>query len=464
MPRTIPEVPGFAPPKPSEPKTYTIQLITPMFGGGVEPGEPDESMPIRATEIRGQLQFWWRATAGAKYSTKEELREAQTEIWGSTEKASNVQVQARTTTAGKNQPCAQYSWNPNARGGRGGWRMNWLPPFQGTKLPYALFPFQGEMPRPNRNAKIEVPPANCIHDAVFELTINCAADMTREAESEVETALWAWVNFGGLGARTRRGCGALFCRDFAPESVEQLVEKARQYATSSARDWPVLVEHLLIGKAERGSIAAWDAAINILRDFRQGEEEEIGRAAGPSRSFWPEAESIREITGCRSHSRDPNIPDSAIPAFPRAEFGLPIVFHFKDSGDPPDTVLYPGNGPANEKRERMASPLILKPLGLADGKFIPIILLLRTPHLTGVDLRISRKNLNSLPRKLAERIRETMGNNDKEGSFALPDDLLICGEPLSEYSTSPMQGRSTTGSAIEAFLNYAQSKGFKGEI
>jgi CRISPR type III-B/RAMP module RAMP protein Cmr1 len=39
-----------------------------MFGGGVVAREVDETHPIRETSIRGQLQFWWRATAGAKYA------------------------------------------------------------------------------------------------------------------------------------------------------------------------------------------------------------------------------------------------------------------------------------------------------------------------------------------------------------------------------------------------------------
>jgi hypothetical protein len=56
------------------------------------------------------------------------------------------------------------------------------------------------------------------------------------------------------------------------------------------------------------------------------------------------------------HSRLTDIPDDA---FPRAELGLPIVFHFQEQGDPPDTVLYPANDSQGKKRERMASPLIL---------------------------------------------------------------------------------------------------------
>jgi hypothetical protein len=70
------------------------------------------------------------------------------------------------------------------------------------------------------------------------------------------------------------------------------------------------------------------------------------------------------------------------------------VFHFKDekAGDPRDTVLYPDND-SDSGCERMASPLILKPLALANGKFVPLIVRLKTPALTGVDLRQGERSL-----------------------------------------------------------------------
>ncbi|GIW75944.1 MAG: hypothetical protein KatS3mg104_1007 [Phycisphaerae bacterium] len=179
------------------------------------------------------------------------------------------------------------------------------------------------------------------------------------------------------------------------------------------------------------AIPVWDWLIGRFRHFRQGEG--LGRNPGsqpnrPGRSRWPEPETIRRVTGRRiaRHARLPRIPDDA---FPRAELGLPIVFHFKDKDDPPDTVLYPSAGPEG-KRERMASPLILKPLALQSGKAVPLILRLKTPALTGVDLR-----------------------------RGLPPTTVIRDPRLSNYPNSPLAG-SPNGSALEAFLAYAKSQGF----
>ena len=47
--------------------------------------------------------------------------------------------------------------------------------------------------------------------------------------------------------------------------------------------------------------------------------------------------------------------------FPRAVLGLPIVFHFNRKGDLPDSTL------TGKEYNRMASPLILRPLACKNG-------------------------------------------------------------------------------------------------
>ncbi|MGO9113609.1 MAG: RAMP superfamily CRISPR-associated protein [Thermoguttaceae bacterium] len=71
-----------------EMREYQIRQVMLMFGGGVEVGEPYPTLPVRGTSIRGQLQFWWRATRGASCSTREELFPRHAAVWGTTERAS----------------------------------------------------------------------------------------------------------------------------------------------------------------------------------------------------------------------------------------------------------------------------------------------------------------------------------------------------------------------------------------
>ncbi|MGQ9915349.1 MAG: type III-B CRISPR module RAMP protein Cmr1 [Thermogutta sp.] len=414
-------------------RQYQISLITPMFGGGVTARVNDMSFPVRPTAIRGQLQFWWRATVGARYATRQELRAAQSAVWGDTTRASRVQVRVANVQAEKPQPCAQFEGDRN-RPGLFRSSPTWNARFRNTALPYALFPFQGQLTTDRK--QVEIKPAYCIDDAGFQLQLICPDDLW----TEVEAALWAWVNFGGLGSRTRRGCGAVVCKDFAPKDCGELSDRLKPFLQENpaAREWPTLAAACLIGRQPKSPIESWNAVIELLQRFRQGVD--VGRNQGrernrPGRSRWPEPETIRRATKQRlpKHARLKYIPDDA---FPRAELGLPIVFHFQERGDPPDTVLYPDNDSEGQKRERMASPLILRPLALQDGKTIPLILWMRTPALTGVDLRRG------------------------DTSLSLPPTTVIRDPRLAGYQGSPLAG-SPKGSAIEAFLTFALGAGFK---
>jgi len=410
-------------------KRYRISLITPLFGGGAEPGQPDEDFPIRGTAIRGQLEFWWRATCGATFATHKDLFARHAKIWGTTEKASSVEVSISHTKICPLKRCANYTRKKDGK-----LQLRWEDIFKGQELPYALFPFQGQLTDDRKIVSAE--PAQYIEDASFTLKLR----YPQELSEDVEAAVRAWVNFGGLGARTRRGCGALLCKELAPKNAGDLEPWFRdnfKLSGGEARPWPTIPGSVLAEKLEQTPIDAWKKVIGLLQKLRQGKE--VGRNKGgdknPGRSRWPEPETIRRVIGKRSrqHARMTYIPDDA---FPRAEFGLPIVFHFKDKGDPPDTVLYPSDDPSGEPRERMASPLILKPLALANGKAVPLILHLVTPPLTGVVL--------------------------KQGSdrLPLPSTTVVRDKHLASYPCSPLSA-SASGSAIDAFLSHARGNGFR---
>lgn len=441
------EIPGCPREKPEpaqlakradEERLYRIELVTPLFGGGVDAGENDPTMPIRGTAIRGQLQFWWRATRGAAFATLAELRERHRAVWGATDSASAVIVEVAEVQASEPVPCGTIAWNAQARGRQGAWRVTWCEPFRHNEhLRYVLFPFQGVLPRNDRRAQVEEHPAKCIHAAAFTLRLRFPAAV----KDDVEAAVWAWVNFGGVGARTRRGCGALLCREFAPQSADQV----RGWFVSSlaalvphagiARPWSVLPQSVLSRLEPSQPLDAWNRLTGVYKYFRQGEDfaRNQGRQANrPGRSRYPEPESIRRAmqVRARQHARLPAIPDTA---YPRAELGLPMVFHFQGQGDPADPqgiALYPVR--AAEREDRMASPMILKPLVLADGRAIPVVVPLLAPRVTEVELVCGKRPV------------ERRGVND------------IRNPRLAAYPGSPLAGLSPAGSALEAFLAFVR--------
>jgi hypothetical protein len=80
----------------------------------------------------------------------------------------------------------------------------------------------------------------------------------------------------------------------------------------------------------------------------------------------------------------------------------------------------------------MASPIILKPLALADGRAVPLILPLLAPGASAVELLAGKRQIGSWD------------------ADALHDPRLA------SYPNSPLSGLSPRGSALEAFANFAR--------
>jgi CRISPR-associated protein Cmr1 len=351
--------------QPLERMTVDLITTTPIFGGGAEPGRPDELMPIRAASIRGHLRFWWRALCPPDMPPDEMRAEEQKLFGGAAGEdgaASNVIVHVSDV-----RPTGLDSSNPSFNSADG----------------YALFPARGERGQP---AKGRWKPG-----LTFTLTI----DAPGARAAAVRQAVLAWILFGGYGGRTRRGLGSLACASDASRSqwlpatataaaIELLL--ARDIFANPdgipAGDTPRLAgATLLSGPAGPSGVSAWNAAVGYLRMFRQGENlaRDQGQAGRPGRSRWPEADKVRRLVG-RDTAHQPR--HNATPAWPRAVFGLPIVARFqqKDRNHQPYPVSEPTSfevlwrDATGSRRDRLASPLILKPLALSNGTFTPIAL------------------------------------------------------------------------------------------
>ncbi len=429
LPTACPARPKNAKPYPDdlyETLELEVQVVTPMFGGGVVAGEPDPVTLIRPSSIRGHLRFWWRATRGAAFATAKDLKQREVQIFGDTTNPSPVIVEVRITSPGTAKPCAFLP--PGKQ----------FPKFADDHPGYVLFPFQG-------NAKKNIPISSGTNGTKFDLRIVCPS----QARDEVNAAVWGWINFGGLGARTRRGCGTLSCPTFSPsngqpETIRQWMLDAKKHLADGATFglFPTGFHCVLVASGEPKPMTAWNRAINAFRDFRQGAG--IGRNGTQGRSYWPEPETIRRLTGQRLPKHQPQ--SGVIPndGFPRAEFGLPILFHFKDGAsdnrtqqkDPRETELYPiVNG---QRCGRMASPLVIKALAAADGTALSLIAVLRTPSVENVELVSDRQVIH--------------------GST----NCHIRHERFATYEGSPLKGRNENGSAIDAFIAFATiDRGFK---
>ncbi|HMX54264.1 MAG TPA: type III-B CRISPR module RAMP protein Cmr1 [Plasticicumulans sp.] len=331
---------------------YTCRLLTPMYGGGVEPGVVDRLMPIRATAIRGQLRAWWRLLNRRRTEYCREgkpdsalLFAAEREIWGG--------LGDEKTLAASKVVVRVEKMPQDLR----------LSPKDGTALGRMILSEAGtEVEWLSRRGPVEF---------VLALRIDAGGE-------SILQALRMWASFGGLGARTRRGLGAVEVSDAQGDVLQ-----------ATKDDW----------EAAGGTVggmrdcffddyqSAVQAGVQKLIDFRQdaGLARGLGSGSRPGGSFWPEANAVRHLMR-RARDKNRNVLDRAHPPpllFPRALFGLPIVFQFKPDekqGDPAPCALEVADD-AEQRRDRFASPLIFAARRQVRGLktcYQPIVLLLPT--------------------------------------------------------------------------------------
>ncbi|WP_228280387.1 type III-B CRISPR module RAMP protein Cmr1 [Bacillus safensis] len=392
----------------------TIHLVTPMFGGGPQSNSIDQDRPIRESAIRGHLRFWWRATRGAVCKNANELSKREAEIFGHTEQASQIQV------------VTHYEKDEVKR--------NSKVFFKKKNHPFPRYVLS--------NMKDETP---YLIKAQFSLNIRLSKKTTQYEliKKEVEAALWAWINFGGLGSRTRRGCGSLYCKQFSPynkrtkSQLEKWFEqKLLEYdiqLPASKREWPTLSREFKVQAFPSSMISSWQSVIQTYETFRRRSNPDKKRG----RSCWPEADTIRLLTGKAKsghHIPYPKEKPFKYQAFPRAQFGLPIQFRFapKDSGKDPDPVTILPKG-----KDRLASPLILKPLAINQNESVGMVIVLQQPKIEALSLLGYGKPLPNV--------------TDEQSIY-----------PTATYSNNPLQDESgrTHSSAIQAFLHSKEVQTF----
>jgi len=244
----------------------------------------------------------------------------------------------------------------NSVANNAGNKFNSRPLAEMREIAYGAFALQ-----PKSGVAQQLPPG-IIHSLQGKTQLTLSAPAKRAPE--VRQAVEAWLALGGIGGRTRRAFGAV--ASDPPWSVAELTEWLNR-ATAAARTLS-LVPTLCGARWElterdfESGTEAMKFGLSALQSFRQGvnvgrnppSPEAAAEHKPAGRSRWPEADCIRRLTrrADQRHAR----PLSNIDKFPRAAFGMPIIFHFQSRQDPEDSTLRPRN------YERMASPLLIRPV------------------------------------------------------------------------------------------------------
>ncbi len=431
-----------------------LEVVTPIFGGGTETRAIDEVDVIRAPTVRGHLRFWWRALYAAQYESASALYDRESRIWG------RAAVETRQTEKGDDRSRVEIRIEVERQGELDSSDIRPYDSKAGKATPgaYALWP-AGEQKR----AQIPTAPRR-MPGTQFRLTLLAPANV----ETEIRNALRAWVLFGGYGSRTRRGLGSL---GVLADRGSWLPVKPTRDAIKDlfgfdvfgppARgpgDTPRLCGAAFqVGQPERDAVKAWTTALDWLKEFRQGTNGGPGDRARepgdrkpqpqrPSISNWPEADKIRHLTGKTRAHRPRHNPT---PAWPRAGLGLPIVGRFQtqargvgsyDEPGPYELRWQPADGSGGG--DRLASPLIVKALALADGTFVPCALWLNRAYPSNGQVGLARPKQGRRP-------------NEKEVDprTVAPFDRLVAPGDRPHFSAL-----ANKRSLREAFLDWLRAK------
>lgn len=384
-----------------------IKVITPIIGGGSEAGTSSTIDPIRAASIRGALRFWWRATVDCHGISAAGLCEEERALFGGTGSGdlgvpSRVKVSVKIENPGQFGPAGKH---PDRRGKDGKPRPPSALAHFNCGPAYALWTLQQPDSVRNQSQYLgRACPTKSVRTGVsFSLCVTFPA----EHESEIVTALRAWIAFGGYGARTRRGLGSLeLLEDLRLSGGASVNTRTfpRCWTLNEIRTdlggalgtiggpglqhrWPHLKgAYVFVGSPCDSARDAWENAIQALADIRQGEG--TGRKkrdpvpdSKPGRSYWPEPDLLRTIRSTFGRvdwgTHAPRTPLNR--NFLRADFGLPIQFKFQKGNPAARNDPEADSTLSYAPTDRLASPLIVKALPVnVDGRiqYAPMAVLL----------------------------------------------------------------------------------------
>lgn len=372
--------------------SVSLRIVTPVLGGGYRAGQLDDVDIVRVPTISGHLRSWWRALYAGAHPTGRALHDAESRLWGGVggERPRRSRVAVRVDVLARGEE-VRSDIDPRETTGA-----------------YALFPARRERASGSSPGRDPLP-----RRSLTEFTLTVRAPTTERAA--VRSAVQAWILFGGYGSRTRRGLGTFTVtgKDASEWLPRPGVPLARELTRLFDRDVfadPQLARATAtlagaalweLGAATSNPVEAWRTAVQTLQEFRQGTDAHTPRTPGrpspsareppgtieprrPSISNWPEPDKLRHLATRvlqRGPYRDHPPRHTEQPWWPRAGFGLPIVGRFqskrrgggRDYHEPP-AFTFSWRDRHGQLRDRMASPLIVKALPLANQTFVPVAL------------------------------------------------------------------------------------------
>lgn len=228
-----------------------FEIITPLIISGAD----NREVELREQSLKGILRWWFRFYKGSRLNI-EQLKDIEGKIWGSQSLASRIKIIIKdknnlTTQINGQDYYAYLCMNDSRR------RVN------GARRDYVNIKRRAFV----ENQKFEV---NFRFIYPLENSINY--------ENELNQTLFFLSNFGGLGARWRRGFGSIMIDDENLQNknniddiADYLKQKLREFQTSSQnrnKDFMNLsnTSIFLVAPQSNNFWQSWEDSMNDLRD------------------------------------------------------------------------------------------------------------------------------------------------------------------------------------------------------
>ena len=371
-------------------KSFKFELITPMFGGDAESWQLDLKNPVRCQAVKGQLRFWWRTMQNETEPKK--LLQKENRLWGGKIVDNDNKEESKRIKSPVSISISDYDINKEnielAKMANNYAVDNKIMPT------YVLFPITEDVKKNRKEIYF-------IKKLSFTLNISYS-QLNEQEELEMLNTLKLWTLFGGIGARTRRGAGSIFCekllKDFCNEAdiykfLSSISNQVNTDNNNNQLEYPRIsgmifyVKNITLHTKEEPA-SPWKSLLESYGRYRQDRKQDRRPGGHPGRSYWPEPDAIREISkDFKKHK--PCHPDKKW--FPRTAFGLPILVKFKDKCDPGggDNInIEPDIGSG----ERYPSPVILKIIKLNNGSILQSALILNQKFPDKLKLRVNNKD------------------------------------------------------------------------
>lgn len=346
----------------------TLELVSPAFLAGAL--QRPEECDLRPAALRGLLRWWWRALHAGRMSV-ESLRTLEAALWGDTEKAGAISLEIIQSDK---RPSGEFNVDQLVQ------QHRLLRPPKGVKraqgILYLAYGMQKvnakpEKGQPEKPARHFMPAGAKWRIRLVAKPVHIKGEAALTAEAVLKHAIAALValaEFGGVGAKSRRGYGSIDLTDATvpvPRDLEPLLRFTSLPGTGESRraTESVALDHLVGGKPQEFALPGNEPWFSL---------DSLGEAYQKVCASWKHNEL-------------------------KLGLGLPRNI------DGPGKGARPLRHPAGRNRSRHASPLLFR-IVRRDGKYFVRVTAFIDPHLP--DRETSRKTLEEAVRRLREQLTE----------------------------------------------------------